>query len=663
MKEPLITRLSVANFFDALTPREQLYAHHLSRAAWAGTRIVLRQVSPEAPQIFDLIRELYKACQGNWKSLLNTPSLAAGLRDEQERHLQEFLSYAATFFSNMGNYYCAPAICASTPSHLGYPSRIAQSSYYVGQVQITREEIDELAPLLVKAKIRPRHSRVCKDLDETGAHVVFNILQASVDKSDSPEPLGTLSNGAPVTSTKGDHSLELDKVNSHLRAARQVTDHPLRVEFLDYYERFFQTGDMGLFDNAQRVWMKDKQPRVETFFGFNHKYRDPAGARAEFQGFVGLLDSGGSRELNALQQDAQKYIATLPWVDGLQGQGGANGPFEMDEFQAPDFYAVYALTYAATNIFTGLSMPAFCDNWIDYAWKNLMVKNRDQALRVGELSQREPAWFIADAERTTYLQHVDQSVTFKVALHEIFGHGTGKLLSQLGPDEYNFDIKNPPMNPLTGTPITSWYSQEQRTSSVFGEMDMSLEECRAEAIAAYLAFDKGILSTMGYSDSSDITADDLIYNLYLAFGQLGLSALDSYQPENKKWTSAHDRARFGILRTLMAADNFMRVVYEEDPPLLTVHIDRARLEITARPAISTLMTKLHVWRCSADGPAATEFYGQLTEVDGVWLRIREVVVDRVKNQAPRLFVQANTILEEGTGDSDTGPRVSLPSVG
>lgn len=143
-----------------------------------------------------------------------------------------------------------------------------------------------------------------------------------------------------------------------------------------------------------------------------------------------------------------------------------------------------------------------------------MVKTRDQALRVGELSQGEPAWFIAEAERTTYLQHVDQSVTFKVALHELFGHGTGKLLSQLGPDEYNFDIKNPPMNPLTGTPITSWYSQEQRTSSVFGEMDMSLEECRAEAIAAYLAFDKGILSTMGYSDSSDITADDCRFSIW-----------------------------------------------------------------------------------------------------------------------------------------------------
>jgi hypothetical protein len=138
----------------------------------------------------------------------------------------------------------------------------------------------------------------------------------------------------------------------------------------------------------------------------------------------------------------------------------------------------------------------------------MMVKNRDQAVRIGQLSQGEPAWFIAESERTTYLEHVDHSITFKIALHELFGHGTGKLLSELNPGKYNFDINNPLINPLTGQPIKTWYSQGQRTSSVFGEMDMSLEECRAEAVAAYLAFNEGILATMGYSDSSEITAED-----------------------------------------------------------------------------------------------------------------------------------------------------------
>lgn len=138
----------------------------------------------------------------------------------------------------------------------------------------------------------------------------------------------------------------------------------------------------------------------------------------------------------------------------------------------------------------------------------MMVKNRDQALGIDELSQGEPAYFIEESEKETYLKHIDQSVTFKIALHEVFGHGTGKLLSEISEGEYNFDIAEPPLNPLTGKPITSWYKIGERTSSVFGDMDMSIEECRAECVAAFLAHDTRILSALGYTDDSAITADD-----------------------------------------------------------------------------------------------------------------------------------------------------------
>lgn len=62
---------------------------------------------------------------------------------------------------------------------------------------------------------------------------------------------------------------------------------------------------------------------------------------------MGLLDANGSKDLNALQRDAQKYIGTLPWVDGFQGKGVVNGPFEMDEFQAPDFNAIHGKHFLA----------------------------------------------------------------------------------------------------------------------------------------------------------------------------------------------------------------------------------------------------------------------------------------------------------------------------
>lgn len=69
-----------------------------ARAAWSGTRIIFRQVSPEANSIFDFIMALYSSCDGDWERL-------ASQADLDFSDVQLFLDYAATFLSNMGNYY------------------------------------------------------------------------------------------------------------------------------------------------------------------------------------------------------------------------------------------------------------------------------------------------------------------------------------------------------------------------------------------------------------------------------------------------------------------------------------------------------------------------------------------------------------------------------
>lgn len=67
-------------------------------------------------------------------------------------------------------------------------------------------------------------------------------------------------------------------------------------------------------------------------------------------------------------------------------------------------------------------------------------------------------------------------VRMNVTMHELLGDGTGKLMNE----ETNFDNNNPPSHPLTGEPIKTWYKSGERTSSVFGELYMTLDECCAE---------------------------------------------------------------------------------------------------------------------------------------------------------------------------------------
>ena len=51
---PTIVPLLIKEHFGALSEEEQKYAHYISKACFAGTRVVLRQVSPESEHIYDL---------------------------------------------------------------------------------------------------------------------------------------------------------------------------------------------------------------------------------------------------------------------------------------------------------------------------------------------------------------------------------------------------------------------------------------------------------------------------------------------------------------------------------------------------------------------------------------------------------------------------------
>lgn len=61
---PTIVPLAIKPHFEALNAKEKKYAHYISRAALAGTRINLRQVSAESEAIYDFIIELHKCSNG-----------------------------------------------------------------------------------------------------------------------------------------------------------------------------------------------------------------------------------------------------------------------------------------------------------------------------------------------------------------------------------------------------------------------------------------------------------------------------------------------------------------------------------------------------------------------------------------------------------------------
>jgi dipeptidyl-peptidase III len=68
-------------------------------------------------------------------------------------------------------------------------------------------------------------------------------------------------------------------------------------------------------------------------------YRDPYGVRCEWRGVISVADPEETAKLTTLVKDSTKFIRTLPWA--VPGINDGKGPFEKNEFRAPDFSVVY----------------------------------------------------------------------------------------------------------------------------------------------------------------------------------------------------------------------------------------------------------------------------------------------------------------------------------
>lgn len=73
--------------------------------------------------------------------------------------------------------------------------------------------------------------------------------------------------------------------------------------------------------------------------------------------------------------------------------------------------------------------------------------------------------FIADSDLALYQKYRDAAFEVQVGIHELLGHGTGKLLQETKSGVYNFDNKNPPISPVSGKPVTTWYKEGQTWGS------------------------------------------------------------------------------------------------------------------------------------------------------------------------------------------------------
>lgn len=652
-----VLRLDADTAFQALTTTEKLYSHYLSRASWYGGLVVLYQTSPESPQIFRLIHSINTA--QDVESLKETAT-AAGLSDVE---LNAYLIYCSGLYGNMGNYKgfgdskfvpnldeekMEKLVLASSAAKLNpeianiwnkvkvpmYSLTDMEKQLGLGDKGITKyfssncdsTDSDLVNQFLKHKNIEGYINRVIKTVE--GDKVVYDIRHAAVESSVLSEEEFQ---GATFMVTTGDYQELLAKVNENMLEACKHAANDLEKNMLQEYAKSFQVGSLDRHKDGSRYWIKNKGPIVETYIGFIETYRDPAGMRGEFEGFVSMVNKKMSEKFQTLVDRAEDLLPKLPW----------SAEFEKDKFLRPDFTSLDVLTFAGSGVPAGINIPNYDEIRQSEGFKNVSLGNVISSSYGGTKDNT----FVSSEDNILLKKYKVPSFEVQVGLHELLGHGSGKLFNKDG-ETFNFspELKNP----LTGEAISSWYGPGETYDSVFTTMGSSYEECRAECAGLHLCLVPGVTEIFGHGGAE---GEDIKYVNWVSMVHAGVKGLEMFSPASMEWKQAHSQARYVILQVMLeAGEGFLKVEKlegKDGQPDLLITMDRSKLETVGAPAIAKFLEKLQVYKSTADIKSAREMYDGYSKVSGEgahpWLAWREIVVAR--KQPRMILVQGNTVLE------------------
>lgn len=501
----------------------------------------------------------------------------------------------------------------------------------------TKEDADRVNAFMQHKGLESCNARCFKTVvrDTTSNRNVdlYEIKLASVETSDDPKvtlPEETYGS-AKFKITRGDYSKLMVPVVENLKKAKEYASNQIEKNMLDKYIDHFRTGSLDDHKDGSRLWIKDKGPSIETYIGFIETYRDPAGQRGEFEGFVAMVNRQMSEKFATLVNRAEEFIPKLPW----------NKDFEKDTFLRPDFTSLDVLTFAGSSIPSGINIPNYDEIRQSEGFKNVSLGNVIPA----HMKDTHAIPFLSNADQELMRKYRIASFEVQVGLHELLGHGTGKLFKQTGPNAYNFDRDNV-INPLLDSKVDKFFLKGETYDSKFGSLGSTYEECRAEAVGLYLSLEKEILSIFGHEGQ---VAEDIIYVNWLSLLWSGFAkAFEMYQPSTQTWSQAHSQARYVLLRVcLEAGEDFVNVIETEEGKNLRMIVDRSKIFTVGKKAIGDFLLKLQVYKSMGDVESAKEMYGKYSQVPESgphpWALWRDIILSR--KEPRKIFVQSNTFID------------------
>ena len=423
--------------FSSLTPREQALAYWLSQASIAIDPInydqnslyglrqkrMLEELMRHADRLDPQVRrkladftKLFWANRGNHNEMTAQKFLPEFTFDELKSAAEAVL--AAGGFR--GRPYDVPAI--ASPADLERELTILKPSLFDAGFQplITAKSPQGSLDILEASANNFYYDVSMKDLKDFHDAHPLNSRLVKLRGGRLEEQVyraGTPDGRVPP----GYYAAFLKKANESLEKARAYAE-PGQDAVLAALIRYYQTGDPADWVRFGIAWVQNN-PAVDFANGFIEVYRDARAAKGTSQSFVTITDRKFSGLMTKIADNAQYFEDHAPWLAQYKKQG----------VKPPQAKAVE--TVIETGDFhvstVGDNLPNENEIREKYGSKSFLFTGSSRTLReatgFGPLEE-----FAASKEEIAIGQkYGEEASDLMTALHEVIGHGSGKLSPKL----------------------------------------------------------------------------------------------------------------------------------------------------------------------------------------------------------------------------------------
>ena len=641
--KPINKKISIINInfnesFEQLTEEEKNYLYYLTQACWTGQIIDLFQTSYESPALFMIFQMFF----GSFEKIDDLENQIIK-KDEQitPEMINNFLEYAAKFYSNFGNY-----TIKKKKFFPEFNKSESESQAIFENILKTSTRYTEFSSIwqIIKCIIFDKSENVFYYNSQ-----VITLIGSITEKQENCDN--------DIVLLYGEFAPFLKIITDNLKKAKEHTTKEAEGELIEDYIKFFTDGDIKYHKESQKKWVEldsqgDKgwnEIDIDYNIGWNEVDMDPLSARGLFEGFVGFTDNFMSKKYEQIINIIPQLIKELPWSQDF------NESDEDNEKKIIEFKSFEIICFAKKGCPYGKTLPNYTDIKKQPGVKNFIFSNVFPNFKEIE----DNYYYLNQKDKELIINFYQPAIKIMTSLKFLIGYNIGKLFKyeknqETNEEIYNFD-KNI-INPLTNKVIENFenlYKKDENIENRFQYNTLIINECISTLVSLYLCGNESVqeIFYVNKIDNKSVTQ-----TCWLLFFTQVISNLNSYNEKEKFWILEQGQIGWIIFNYILSeqkeSEELIKIELDEtdkekekekeekdkEKKSFKLIINKELFTDSVNDIISKLLQRLYIDKCLGNVEDALEIINKYSIIDKEKiLEVKKIIEKDVENTPLYLF--------------------------